>query len=79
LSLCHNLTSLGNLTSVGGDLDLFNCHNLTSLGNLTEVGGDLDLPNCYNLTDLGKLTSVGGEIYGFAGDKSKYPQFRFVD
>jgi hypothetical protein len=53
------IETLGNLTSVEGDLDLFSCKNLTSLGNLTSVGGNLDLEHCENLTSLGNLTSVG--------------------
>ena len=79
LNFCKNLKDLGRLTSVGGDLHLSNCKNLKDLGNLTSVGGDLSLYNCHKLTSLGNLTSVGGEIYGFAGDKSKYPQFKFAD
>jgi hypothetical protein len=58
-----NIESLGNLTSVGGYLNLFSCKNLTSLGNLTSVGRDLYLRHCDNLTSLGNLTSVGGGLY----------------
>ena len=55
------IESLGNLTSVGGNLDLYNCTNLTSLGNLTSVGGHLGL-SYSNVKSLGNLTSVGGEL-----------------
>ena len=60
------ITSLGNLTSVGGYLDLENCTNLTSLGNLESVGDDLNLYGCTNLSSLGNLTSVEGyfDLYG---------------
>jgi hypothetical protein len=59
------IESLGNLTSVGGGLYLYNCTNLTSLGNLTSVRGSLDL-NITNIKSLGNLTSVGGslDLYG---------------
>ena len=61
-----DVETLGNLTSVGGNLDLYECKNLTSLGNLTSVGGNLWLGECKNLTSLGNLTSVGGylDLYG---------------
>lgn len=54
-----NITSLGNLQSVNGYLDLFKCHQLTSLGNLQSVKGYLDLNSCEELTSLGNLQSVG--------------------
>ena len=55
------IEDLGNLTSVGGNLDLYNCTNLTSLGNLTSVGGHLGL-SYSNVKSLGNLTSVGGSL-----------------
>jgi hypothetical protein len=55
------IESLGNLTSVGGNLDLYNCTNLTSLGNLTSVGGFLDSHNG-KIESLGNLTSVGDTL-----------------
>ena len=54
-----NITSLGNLEYVGGNLYLNSCTNLTSLGNLKYVGGTLDLQYCINLTSLDNLKSVG--------------------
>jgi hypothetical protein len=57
-----DIESLGNLTSVEGNLDLFGCKILTSLGNLTSVEGNLDL-NRTNIESLGNLTSVGGTLY----------------
>jgi hypothetical protein len=63
LDLSHtDIESLGNLTSVGGNLVLGGCHNLTSLGNLTSVRGVLSLYRCENLTSLGNLTSVGKSL-----------------
>jgi hypothetical protein len=63
LDLSYNdIESLGNLTSVGGNVSLFNCKNLTSLGNLTSVGGSLYLRDI-NIKSLGNLTSVGGDLY----------------
>ena len=58
-----DIQSLGNLTSVGGSLDLEGCSNLTSLGNLTSVGRFLDLTHCYYLTSLENLTSVGTTLH----------------
>jgi len=63
------IESLGNLTSVGGNLDLYNCTNLTSLGNLTSVGGHLGL-SYSNVKSLGNLTSVGGSL-GLSGTPIK--------
>ena len=56
------ITSLGNLKSVNGYLDLVSCENLTSLGNLKSVNGYLDLYSCENLTSLGNLQSVNGYL-----------------
>ena len=56
------ITSLGNLQSVNGKLDLENCKNLNSLGNLQSVNGKLDLASCENLTSLGNLKSVGRSL-----------------
>ena len=53
------ITSLGNLQSVNGYLNLFGCDQLTSLGNLQLVNGYLDLRST-NITSLGNLQSVGG-------------------
>jgi len=60
------ITSLGNLQSVNGYLNLFGCDQLTSLGNLKSVNGYLDLRLCNQLTSLGNLQSVGGnlKLYG---------------
>jgi hypothetical protein len=57
-----NIESLGNLTSVGGSLDLEDCKNLTSLGNLTSVGVYLDLRGT-KIESLGNLNSVGGNLF----------------
>jgi len=54
------IKSLGNLTSVGGSLNL-NIANIKSLGNLTSVGGDLNL-RYSEIESLGNLTSVGGDL-----------------
>ena len=55
-----DITSLGNLQSVNGYLNLYWCNQLTSLGNLQSVNGYLDLLRCEELTSLGNLQSVGG-------------------
>ena len=56
------ITSLGNLQSVNGYLDLSGCKNLTSLGNLQSVNGHLGL-SITNITSLGNLQSVGGHLH----------------
>jgi hypothetical protein len=56
------IQSLGNLTSVGGDLNLRETQ-IESLGVLTSVGGYLNL-NRTPIKSLGNLTSVGGDLYG---------------
>jgi hypothetical protein len=53
-----NIESLGNLTSVEGDLFL-GYSGIKSLGNLTSVGGGLFL-GYTGIKSLGNLTSVGG-------------------
>ena len=55
-----SIESLGNLTSVGGYLNLFNAP-IKSLGNLKSVDDDLDL-NRASIESLGNLTSVGGYL-----------------
>ena len=57
-----DITILGGLVEVDGDLDLFGCKNLQSLGELRSVGGYLDLLDCKNLQSLGELRSVGGNL-----------------
>ena len=63
LNLYNNqsITSLGNLTSVGGGLNV-SYSNVASLGNLTSVGGFLNLYNS-KVASLGNLKKVGGSIY----------------
>ena len=55
-----SIESLGNLTSVEGDLFLHDTP-LKSLGNLKSVGGDLDLQNT-SIKSFENLTSVGGYL-----------------
>ncbi len=67
LGLYTDITSLGNLETVGGYLYLGGALKLTSLGNLRSVGKDrngswLNLDDT-NVTSLGKLESVNGAIY----------------
>ena len=57
-----NITTLGGLVEVGGDLNLSFCKNFQSFGELRSVGGSLDLRNCINLQSLGELRSVGGDL-----------------
>jgi hypothetical protein len=61
------IESLGNLTSVGGRLDLFNTR-IESLGNLTSVGGNLGLRRTpllkkYSEEEIRSMVEVGGEVY----------------
>jgi hypothetical protein len=60
---CPQLTSLGNLQTVGDWLYCENCPQLVSLGNLQTVGGWLNCRNCPQLTSLGNLQSVGGSLF----------------
>jgi hypothetical protein len=62
-----NIKSLGNLTSVGGNLNLEDS-NVESLGNLTSVGGYLDLRDTplskkYTEKEIRSMAEVGGEVY----------------
>ena len=54
------ITTLGNLISVGGNLDLYRT-KIKYLENLTSVGGYLDLRGT-PIKSLGNLTSVGGYL-----------------
>ena len=63
-----SIESLGNLTSVGGNLNLTGCKKLTSLGNLTSVGGILDLKRTpisrkYSRAEIRQMVKVDGDIY----------------
>ena len=60
------IESLGNLTSVGGNLNLL-FSEIKSLGNLISVGGDLFLHHS-KIQSLGNLTSVEGYL-DLAGSK----------
>ena len=57
-----NVTSLGNLQSVGGYLNCMYCSKFSSLGSLKSVGGYLDCFYCKNLASLGNLKLVGGYL-----------------
>jgi hypothetical protein len=56
------IKTLGNLQTVGGELNLFKCTSLISLGNLKKVEGYLSLFGCISLTSLENLQSVGGSL-----------------
>ena len=56
-----NITSLGELESVGGNLCLDGNDSIKSLGNLKHVGGNLFIFGL-NITTLGNLEHVGGVI-----------------
>jgi hypothetical protein len=61
------IESLGNLTSVGGTLDLYES-KIKSLGNLTSVGGYLDLTDTplskkYTEEEIRESVKVGGKVY----------------
>ena len=66
-----DLTSLGNLKSVDGWLDISRATNLKSLGDLEGVSGWLELFNTPKLTSLGNLKSVGGEIFYDIGSNTE--------
>jgi len=55
------IESLGNLTSVGGNLNL-RISKVESLGNLISVGGNLNLLFS-EIKSLGNLISVGGDLF----------------
>jgi hypothetical protein len=55
------IKSLGNLESVGGELDLRYCEELSDLGNLRYVGEGLALNNT-NITSLNNLEYVGNYL-----------------
>ena len=55
------IESLGNLTSVDGDLAL-SYTPIKSLGNVVSVGGSLFLTSS-SIESLGNLISVGGDLY----------------
>jgi hypothetical protein len=54
-----SVDTLGDLTSVDGNLLL---SNINSLGNLTFVNGNLEINRSPNLKNLGNLTSVKGNL-----------------
>jgi hypothetical protein len=60
------IKSLGNLTSVGDDLNLRGS-KIESLGNLTSVGGNLylngPLSKKYTEKEIRSMAEVGGEVY----------------
>ena len=73
-----DITSLGNLQSVNGYLDLRYCYKLTTLGNLKSVNGGLNLYRCTNLTSLGDLKSVGGDLILSYSKISSLGNLKFV-
>jgi hypothetical protein len=56
----EEITTIGNLISVEGKLDLEDTQ-IQTLGNLTSVGGDLNLYGT-EIQSIGNLTSVGGDL-----------------
>jgi hypothetical protein len=59
LTLPDNITSLGNLTRVGGNISVFS-DKIKSLDNLEYVGGDLAIAR--EISSIGNLRYVGGDI-----------------
>lgn len=57
-----NITTLGSLVSVGGNLDLHDNNELESLGGLVSVGGNLVLSLCVSFKSLGSVESVRGYV-----------------
>jgi len=72
-----DITSLGNLQSVNGDLDLENCKNLNSLRNLQSVGDYLDLSRT-DITSLGNLKSVGSYLSLYKTNVTSLGNLEFV-
>ena len=64
-----SLSDLDNVTSIGGDLRIYDNDALTSLSgldNVTSIGGELGVGNNDALTSLSGLdnvTSIGGDLY----------------
>lgn len=58
-----NLTSLGSLEKVTGDVSLYGLPRLKDLGKLKEVCGYLDLGACSSLLNLGSLEKVGTRLF----------------
>ena len=61
------IKTLGNLTSVGGTLELEHS-SIESFGNLTSIGDDLYLENTpiskkYSAQEIRNMVEVGGNIY----------------
>ena len=56
-----DISDLGNLVGVEGDLDL-SWSSIQSLGDLEFVDGYLDLWYCQNIKTLGKLKKVGVDL-----------------
>jgi hypothetical protein len=61
------IESLGNLTSVGGSLNLY-ATSIKSLGNLTSVGGSLDLEGTplskkYTEDQIRQMVKVRGDVF----------------
>jgi hypothetical protein len=66
--LYSEITTIGGLVEVGGNLDLLLCKNLESLGELRSVGGDLNLrgtPLAKTMTEyeIRAKVDVKGDIY----------------
>ena len=57
-----NITNLGKLESISGNLNLYFSKMLPSLGKLESVGGDLNLSRSTEITSLGNLKHVGGHL-----------------
>ena len=63
IDLSHsNITTLGGLVEVGGNLDLWECENLQSLGELRSVNGVLDLRKT-KIKSLDELRVVNGHLF----------------
>ena len=74
-----DITTLGGLVEVEGDLYLNYCQNLQSLGNLRSVGGYLKLYGSVNLVSLGALEYVGGNLnIGHCENLSSFENLKYV-
>ncbi|MBK8966629.1 MAG: DUF11 domain-containing protein [Lewinellaceae bacterium] len=70
----ENLNGLSAITSIGGDLVLYNNYELTSLNGLDKlinIGGKLVISghtSLPNLNGLNKLTAIGGSLFLYGND-----------
>ena len=72
----ENITSLGKLKSVGGNINFKDAPELTTLGNLEKVGGNIDLRGTsISIREILNLEDIGGIVIGAEGKQQiKHPR-----